>query len=636
MEDYYFLQSKINGITQDYQPILNYILSTNYIKTDEGINYIAHEIFQTSQIRPKYCKELALLVSDLIDNADSENKLSKLRKVILDQVSIFTQVKEKVGILYSIAKFLRNLLTLDVIKKEEIEQLIPKIKIPRFVDVIYDVFIPELGNHKTKYTAWPKSIIKDVWDSESITQFNEYLNKGGDESSIFAAIRSDITAPFMVDRFNYRRSVYSEELFDSKPIVNVAARYGSVNCFNRIVSMLSQYDDHLAEDAVIGGNLDIVKFCEEKNLNCSKHISLAIEYHNADVYEYLSQKNQEFSSPTSIGLELSTNFMYLLKKKQEAEIVDQYHFSQSVVLCHAFAAAFASQRSKELFTQHNVLTAAVVNGIPEVVAAFIDADPKFAKRFQNSDSDLYTAVINNRDSVVLTLLKYPVDVNQCCPAHYLAKEGKLDLLKKFFEREDFQPNLKNKEGLTLINCAVLSKKMEVVEYVFEKCPEVNVKDTLGLTPFHCAISISHLIIADYFLKKGANFNEPDSTGRTPLHTAAANGDINAVEYLLKIDGININAQTQHKRTPLHDAIKKGNIEVIKAIAQYPGLDPNIKDDTDRTPLHEAVLGGRLASAEVILNIPNVDKNIKCKGKTAFKLANTKEMRSLVLEKGGHK
>ena len=42
------------------------------------------------------------------------------------------------------------------------------------------------------------------------------------------------------------------------------------------------------------------------------------------------------------------------------------------------------------------------------------------------------------------------------------------------------------------------------------------------------------------------------------------------------------------------------------------------------------------SAEVILNIKNIDKNAKCKGKTAFKLASTKEMRQLVLENGGHK
>ena len=636
MKTYSILQSKINSIDDKYSEIVELVLQNDFSKTEEGVDELAHEIFQTSIIRPKAGKNLAGLVKALVLEAKEGNKLAKLGKSILGQFLIYTQQKEKAGQLYSAAKFLRNVYSLQVLDATEIENTINKITFQRFADVLHDVFIPEFGSQKVPYSAWPKSIITETWVPETLQIFDDYLNNDGEQGSLISAIRADDPTPMMVNRFNYKKQLYSEEIFESKPIVNIAAFYGSEKCFNRIVSCISDFNDQLAKDAVIGGNLEIVKFCQEHNINCAKEIILAIEYHHPEIYDYLAEKNQDYESTSLITAELSANFMHLLAKKTEANEVDSFHFGQAVILGHYKAASFAAEKSSSLFTRHEILTAAVVNGMPSIVAAFLKSDPKYAKRFPNSNSDLYTAVINNRDNVVNCLLDFPVDVNQCSPAHVLAKEGKLELIKKFFSREDFQPYLKNKEGLTLLNCAIMSGKMEIIEYIFEKCPEVDNKDNLGHTPFHKAISLLNIPVAGFFLSKGANVNEPDSTGRTPLHTAAALGDIETVRYLLNIPGININAQTQHKRTPLHDALKKGNIDVIKAIAAFPGLNPNIKDDADRTTLHEAVLGGRTVSAEVILNIKNIDKNAKCKGKTAFKLASTKEMRQLVLENGGHK
>ena len=101
-----------------------------------------------------------------------------------------------------------------------------------------------------------------------------------DKDSLLLATRADNTEPMIADRFNYKKQLYSEEIFESKPIVNIATFYGSVNCFNRIVSCLSQYNNQIAKNAVIGGNLEIVKFCQEHSINCVKEINLAIEYYN--------------------------------------------------------------------------------------------------------------------------------------------------------------------------------------------------------------------------------------------------------------------------------------------------------------------------------------------------------------------
>ncbi|EAX95526.1 hypothetical protein TVAG_310980 [Trichomonas vaginalis G3] len=637
MEQYYRLQKAVNTIENNVPDVASTIITSEFTKTTQGIQYIAHEIVQTASIRPKSIQNLSNLVAQLISKQSSENKFGKLISYILDEMRYYNGTEDNK--IYPVLKFVRLLYNLNLVTIDEIKKLLTIHPEGPFTKVLHNCFIPEIGLQVGVIHPWPKSIISETWDELAIENFNGYIMREGDEGSINHLLRADDPSFIPDDKFNFKRQIFYPEIGKSLPLLDIAAYYASIKCFRAISAKVNQYDQEIARCAAIGGNAEILKYLQARNIPVAKQLDITIQYHNIEAFEYLNSLDDKFSNKSIVGIEVEHNFIHLLQQKPEATVLE--HFTKlhnAVCGGHSFAASFVvktipSALNPSLTPENDTLAAAVVNNIPDVVTAYLTAFPKLVHRFPNKDSDLYSACVHERSEVIHTLLQFPVDIMQGCPCHVVALKGRLNIVKEFFERKDFDHNARNKDGLTILNAAIISGNDDLVYYIFDKYPQLEWTDTLGQTPLHCAVANQNYVLTEYFLGKGANINTQDSTGRTPLHTACALGDIGLASILLNVQGININLLTQHKRTPLHEAIKKGDIECIKALCQRDDLDPNIKDDADRTPLHEAILGGRAESVTQVLNIKNVDKSLKCKGKSAFKLAATKEMRKLVLDNG---
>ena len=87
-----------------------------------------------------------------------------------------------------------------------------------------------------------------------------------------------------------------------------------------------------------------------------------------------------------------------------------------------------------------------------------------------------------------------------------------------------------------------------------------------------------------FIAEHADVNTQDKEGETALTYAARRGDVEILEYLLTVDGINVNIMNFKGQTALHEAAKFGKFEVVKKLMHVEGIEKSLKDKMGYTPL----------------------------------------------------
>ncbi|MDG7057199.1 MAG: ankyrin repeat domain-containing protein [Wolbachia endosymbiont of Penenirmus auritus] len=117
---------------------------------------------------------------------------------------------------------------------------------------------------------------------------------------------------------------------------------------------------------------------------------------------------------------------------------------------------------------------------------------------------------------------------------------------------------------------------------------------------------------------------------TLLHVATGNGNVDVVNTLLEIKGIDVNAKNSYGYTPLHFAVKVGYTEVVNALLETKKIKVNVQDVIrGDTPLHLAAGKGyegivkALLAKEASVDIKNDN------GMTPLDLTTNKEIKALL-------
>ncbi|HMS26270.1 MAG TPA: ankyrin repeat domain-containing protein [Burkholderiaceae bacterium] len=180
--------------------------------------------------------------------------------------------------------------------------------------------------------------------------------------------------------------------------------------------------------------------------------------------------------------------------------------------------------------------------------------------------DYFTAIKNDNDGAVVTLLFRGLDVNTV--------------------------DAQGRHGLQI---ALAEGSLKVAKTLLDlTSTQVNTKSQQDETPLMMAAIKGHLEMAKRIIKKGGDVNK---TGWTPLHYAATGGHIDMMKLLLA-EHAYIDAESPNKSTPIMLAAMYGTPEAVELLI-VEGADLLLKNELGLTALDFAKQADRNDIAKVI-------------------------------------
>jgi cytohesin len=208
--------------------------------------------------------------------------------------------------------------------------------------------------------------------------------------------------------------------------------------------------------------------------------------------------------------------------------------------------------------------------------------------------------------------------------HEAAVSGNLERVKACLSRDQSQINVADAKGRSVLACAVLSGKKELVEFLIrqgatedisaaavtghsEKIAEllkqdptlVNARATDDKTPLHWAAFHGQRKVAELLLAEKADINALDEGGFAPLHWAAMFNRSEVVEVLLANKANFKIKVAKFGWTPMRLAVIHGHVATAEMLVKA-GADVNAQEEDEIPLLLQAVYSGRKEMVEFLL------------------------------------
>jgi ankyrin repeat protein/serine/threonine protein kinase len=142
---------------------------------------------------------------------------------------------------------------------------------------------------------------------------------------------------------------------------------------------------------------------------------------------------------------------------------------------------------------------------------------------------------------------------------------------------------------------------------------VNLQDKHGSTSIHVAVIENNIECLEELVKvEGINVNIQDKNGYTVIHYAVIKNKFEFLQLLVNVNGLDINIQAKYGSTAFHIAVKENNIKCLRPLLDIEGIDVNIQDIYSCTAIHIAVMDKNVECLEELLKVKGIKVNIQDK------------------------
>ncbi|XP_075498346.1 ankyrin repeat domain-containing protein, chloroplastic [Primulina tabacum] len=157
------------------------------------------------------------------------------------------------------------------------------------------------------------------------------------------------------------------------------------------------------------------------------------------------------------------------------------------------------------------------------------------------------------------------------PLHTLTASGEFYLVNSLL-KHNIDINAQDKDGLTAIHKAILSKKQAIFNFLLRESINPFIRDKVGATLLHYAVFAASSQMIKILLLYNVDINLQDNDGWTPLHLAVQSRRTDIVKLLL-IKKADKTLTNRDGLTPLDLCLYSGRdirtYELIKLIKQRP-------------------------------------------------------------------
>jgi ankyrin repeat protein len=574
------------------------------LETEFGIETIAHEIVRTTSIRPADIPALAKFAAFLCADQALVELKPALAKSFLRCFSCSDPFPNEAGsFAFLFQAFDHRLFTAD-----EILTLVRQTASnPRFLQSAYWFLVyfgPELEaadpaltanlikrmqlNSSRKRLPHVFAVFSDEFEryrSDDWAIIRAYRNFFREFPGVASGIFEDNAAALeafvasadvsVLKRLPTWACFPSPTLLRRPTLIQTAALFGSVNCFRWLLSNGSDIyaSDKgfmtLAQAAVAGGNLEIVRICQQYQLDFSSTAEVAIKYHRDELFDWLYVQNYQH-----IGNLLRT-------------------------ACEC----------GNLRALHRLASRADINSV--------SSDGRWTA--------LTLAVWRENHSCIRFLLSLPaIDPDLLDPLALAVERGDVGAARLLLDGGT------RVTGAPYLEIAVRNRHFAMVEFLLTLSSiDPNARTPGSVSPFVRAVrsgqeAIALALSGDQRVDVNNSFT--DTVG--PLFWAIRHGTLSLVEALLARPDLDLSARTPMGCTFLHVAAQKGSM--LPFLLNRCDVDVNARDLSGKTALHKAVFTGNIVAVAALLSHASTDVNAVSERGTPLAYAFARRQRDIAL------
>jgi ankyrin repeat protein len=632
------LQSILFDLTPDtITDSLQQFLDHDLIMTTSGICHIASAILVAANIRPSTIPTLIQLIGHLSAVVSPDNSLGKFKPCILKLLrKSFVCSKsfpnEAAFLAFLFQGFEQTLfLTDDILALTR--SLARKSSYNQSTCWLLAYFAPELEEadpaltkelierfqRNPTYRYFPH-FLKNFLDKLHDLQANEWKlfkqqrNFFTNSQTLVSEIRKDNLESLKMFSHNPNFSIDSRilatpylpspDLLGHPTLIQVAAFFGSVKCFRWLLSNsadLRAFDQHfvtLAQMAVAGGNIEIIRLCQQYNLDFYATVHFAVKYYRNDIFDWLSDilsidaNEVDLTGQNLIHSACKSNNMHALRR---------------------LAACGADINAVSYDGQWTPLRIAVRRGYMESIKYLLSLPQLDVDRHRPKSLTPLSLATKRGDVVIAKLL---IARGARTDDFFGTRRGlllvaaqhcQLSMVQYLLTVPGVDVNSTTREGMSSL-IGTVSRGWESIVQVLLSDPrvDVNLATSDGCTPLYWAMRHgSHSLFDAIIARPDIDLTKRTNKGLTFLHLAT---DEHMARVLLARHAIDVNATNSLGETPLHKAAQSGNIDVVSLLLEQPEINVNVATAQGNMALHLALFARQFEVAERLIGFPGTDIN----------------------------